>query len=71
MGKRGVSYSELADRLGERGFKTNRRMVTNKISMGAFGADFLLACMDALGCASETSSADALSCTHPPETCDP
>jgi hypothetical protein len=44
MKKRGVSYSELADRLG-----SNRKAVTTKIARGNFITPWFLEALDALG----------------------
>jgi ribosome-binding protein aMBF1 (putative translation factor) len=44
MAKRGVSYSELAERLG-----SNRKAVTTKIARGNFVTPWFLAALDALG----------------------
>ena len=54
MTRRGVSYKELADRLGGES-EANLR---NKVSRGGFSAGFLLAAMDALGCQSLRLSDD-------------
>jgi hypothetical protein len=45
MAKRGVSYSELAERLG-----SNRKAVTTKIARGNFITPWFLAALDALDC---------------------
>ena len=48
--RRGLTYKDLADRLGSLGIKENERNLTNKISRGSFTAAFLLQCLAAVGC---------------------
>ena len=47
--RRGVSYAQLAEKLGELGVHDNERNIANKISRGGFTAVFLLQVMDAIG----------------------
>lgn len=48
--RRGLSYADLADKLGEIGIKEDRRNISNKIGRGMFTAVFFFQCMDAIGC---------------------
>jgi hypothetical protein len=48
--RRGVTYRQLADLLGERGVHETERNLNNKISRGGFTAGFFLQCLDAIGC---------------------
>ncbi|MEX1179628.1 MAG: DUF6471 domain-containing protein [Cucumibacter sp.] len=47
--KRGVTYSQLAAKLGELGIHETERNLNNKISRGGFSAAFLLQCLSAVG----------------------
>lgn len=47
--RRGVTYAQLAEKLGEIGVSENERNLNNKISRGGFTAAFLLQCLDAIG----------------------
>jgi hypothetical protein len=40
--KKEVSYAELADLLGERGFDESEASITNKLSRGTFSASFFI-----------------------------
>jgi len=48
--RRGVTYAELAERLGELGVAENERNLNNKISRGGFTAGFFVMCLEAIGC---------------------
>lgn len=48
--RRGVTYAQLAEKLGEIGVQENERNLNNKISRGGFSAAFLLQCLKAIGC---------------------
>ena len=48
--RRGVSYAQLAEKLGAMGVPENERNLNNKISRGGFTAAFLLQCLVAIGC---------------------
>ena len=48
--KRGVTYAQLAEMLGEIGVPENERNLNNKISRGGFSAAFLFQCLNAIGC---------------------
>lgn len=50
--RRGVSYRELADKLGERGIHETERNLANKLSRGGFSAAFFVQCLLAIGCTS-------------------
>lgn len=47
--RRGVSYRDLAEKLGALGIHETERNIANKISRGGFTAAFLLQCMAAVG----------------------
>jgi len=47
--RRGVTYAQLAAKLGELGIHETERNLNNKISRGGFSAAFLLQCLDAVG----------------------
>ena len=47
--RRGVTYAQLAERLGEIGVQETERNLNNKISRGGFSAAFMLQCLDAIG----------------------
>ena len=48
--RRGVTYAQLADKLGEIGISETERNLANKISRGGFTAAFLFQCLEAIGC---------------------
>jgi hypothetical protein len=45
----GVTYEELALRLGEHGFQETKASITNKLSRATLSAHFLLASLAAIG----------------------
>lgn len=47
--RQGVTYAQLAEKLGEIGVSENDRNLNNKISRGGFSAAFLLQCLTAIG----------------------
>lgn len=47
--RKGMTYADLATRLGEMGIVENERNLNNKISRGGFTAAFLLQCLEAIG----------------------
>lgn len=47
--RKGVTYAQLAEKLGEVGITENERNLNNKISRGGFSAAFLLQCLTAIG----------------------
>lgn len=47
--RKGVTYAQLAEKLGEIGVAENERNLNNKISRGGFSAAFLLQCLAAIG----------------------
>jgi hypothetical protein len=49
MAKRGVTYAQLVERLGQLGIQEDERNLRNKVSRGKFTAGFLLQVMKALG----------------------
>jgi hypothetical protein len=48
--RRGVTYAQLAAKLGEIGVQETERNLNNKISRGGFTAAFLIECLEAIGC---------------------
>lgn len=46
--RKGVSYRELSERLGEMGTEISEQSVNNKISRGGFSAAFFLQCLGAI-----------------------
>lgn len=48
MKRAGVTYAELARRLGERGLQETEASITSKLARGTFSAVFLLAVLGAL-----------------------
>ncbi len=48
--RRGVSYKQLADKLGEIGIHETDRNIANKLARGGFSAVFMIQCLDAIGC---------------------
>jgi hypothetical protein len=49
MGRRGVTYAQLAEKLSALGVIENERNLRNKVSRGKFTAGFLLQALKALG----------------------
>lgn len=47
--RRGITYTQLVERLSEIGVSETERNLNNKISRGGFTAAFLLQCLDAIG----------------------
>lgn len=47
--RRGVSYQALAEKLGDIGITDSEPNIRNKIARGAFTAQFLLQCLEAIG----------------------
>lgn len=47
--RKGVTYAQLAEKLGAIGVQENERNLNNKISRGGFTAAFMLQCMEAIG----------------------
>lgn len=47
--RKGVTYAQLAEKLGEIGVAENERNLNNKISRGGFSAAFLLQCLESIG----------------------
>jgi len=48
--RRGITYADLAAKLGEIGVQETDRNLNNKISRGGFSAAFLLQSLAAIGC---------------------
>ncbi len=48
--RRGVSYADLAERLGKLGVSETPANIANKISRGGFSAVFFFQCLKAIGC---------------------
>jgi hypothetical protein len=49
MVRRGVSYDDLAKKLGEAGVEETNKSLRSKLSRGSFTADFFLQAMSAMG----------------------
>ncbi len=56
--RRGVTYSQLAEKLTAMGIPETERNIANKISRGGFTAAFQLQCLVAIGCKSLPISTD-------------
>jgi hypothetical protein len=50
--RRGLSYKQLAEMLGQIGVPQTEANIANKISRGGFSAVFLIQCLDAIECKS-------------------
>lgn len=50
--RKGISYKELAEKLGEIGIADTEANIKNKVSRGGFSAVYLLQCLTAIGCRS-------------------
>ena len=48
--RRGVTYRQLAGKLGEMGIHETERNLNNKISRGGFSAAFFVQCLEAIDC---------------------
>lgn len=46
--RRGVTYGQLAEKLGAMGIHETEKNLNNKISRGGFSAAFLLQCLEAI-----------------------
>jgi len=49
LARKGVSYKQLADKLGEIGVTDTEANIKNKISRGGFTAVFFIQCLVAIG----------------------
>ena len=47
--RRGLSYRDLAEKLGEAGIQETERNMANKIARGTFTAAFFVQCLTAIG----------------------
>lgn len=47
--RKGVTYAQLAEKLGAMGIPETERNLNNKISRGGFTAAFFLQCLEAIG----------------------
>jgi 3-mercaptopyruvate sulfurtransferase SseA len=47
--RKGVTYAQLAEKLGAMGISETERNLNTKISRGGFSAAFLLQCLEAIG----------------------
>lgn len=47
---RNLSYADVVEKLKEIGIEETPQNLSNKISRGAFGADFMLQVLTAIGC---------------------
>lgn len=50
LAKRNISYTELAQMLGDRGIEESPQNISNKIARGTFGAIFMMQVLDTIGC---------------------
>jgi hypothetical protein len=50
--KRGVTYAQLVEKLGELGVHETEPNIRNKLARGKFTAAFMVQCLDAIGCQS-------------------
>ena len=48
--RKGVTYQDLADRLGQFGITESPENIANKISRGKFTAVFMVQCLEAIEC---------------------
>jgi hypothetical protein len=48
--RRGVTYAQLVEKLGEIGVSETEPNIRNKLSRGKFTAVFLIQCLTAIGC---------------------
>lgn len=47
--RKGVTYAQLAEKLGEMGIHETERNLNNKISRGGFSSAFMIQCLVAIG----------------------
>jgi len=47
--RRGITYAQLAERLGDIGVHETEKNLNNKIARGGFSAAFMLQCFEAIG----------------------
>jgi uncharacterized protein DUF6471 len=47
--RKGVTYAQLVEKLGDIGIHEREANIRNKLSRGKFTAAFLIACLDAIG----------------------
>lgn len=52
LAKRGISYQRLAELLNEQGWSLNKAAIDNRMSRGAFSADFFLDALRVIGSSS-------------------
>ena len=48
--RKGITYSQLAERLNELGVDEKEANIRNKLARGKFSAAFMVACLRAIGC---------------------
>lgn len=51
LAKRNISYQRLAELMNQRGWNLTKASIDNRMSRGAFSADFLLDALKVIGCA--------------------
>lgn len=56
--RRGITYAQLAEKLGELGVQETERNIANKISRGGFTAAFMLQVLTAIGVKQITLASD-------------
>jgi 3-mercaptopyruvate sulfurtransferase SseA len=50
MKRRGLTYDQLAGKLGEIGVRADPHVLRNKVARGGFSAVFFVQCLRAMGC---------------------
>ncbi len=50
MTRRGITYDQLAAKLGEIGVNEQPKSLRNKVARGGFSAVFFVQCLKAIGC---------------------
>jgi hypothetical protein len=50
MTRRGITYDQLAAKMGEIGVKVDPHVLRNKVARGGFSAVFFVQCLRAIGC---------------------
>jgi 3-mercaptopyruvate sulfurtransferase SseA len=58
MARRGMTYDQLAEKLGEIGVQDSAVNIRNKVARGGFTAVFFVQCLRAMGCQTVRLSSD-------------
>ncbi len=48
--RRGITYAQLAEKLGALGVNETEKNLNNKIARGGFSAAFMILCLESIGC---------------------